>query len=270
MVLEKCDPILVGSQRLGIANKNSTYDFLLLVPRSRILDLLSEFQNDEIISYVGSNPLNIQYIISGTSNSSISSYLSIPINYKFHIYVILKPNNMSKIDFIIENTNLYSYLYLYDSVTDEMKKYLQEIISFAKKNGIYGGVFPDGFGYFLFMVNVYNKGLSCEKAIKNLYRKEFYYSDIFQYTHIEYISDKSLQHIKYIIDNKSICCDFVYKFDCKDTMHIYTLVKKLLDENKHIIYVSNDHKIHCIQESQENILTWIKWCNHMGCKISLT
>lgn len=269
MVLEKCDPILVGSQRLGIADKDSAYDFLLLVPKSRILDLLSKFQNDEILSYIGSNPLKMKYLICGILNSFLSTYLSMPINHKFYIYVILKPDNMSKIDFIIKNTNLYSYLSLYDSVTDEMKKYLQEIISFAKKNDIYGGVFPDGFGYFLFMVNVYNKGLSREKAIKNLYRKEFYYSDIFQYTHIGYISDKSFQQIERIINNKSICCNSVYNIDCNDTMHMYTLVKKLLDENKYIMYMSNDHKIHCTQDSKENILTWIKWCNHMGCKIHL-
>lgn len=267
---------LIGSRRHGVNEDDSDYDYLLIVPESKVPDTLSLWRDADIIEYTNIPdlsaifPIDIGYRIKGISNEDTANILSTPVGILYDVLVIPRPDRTSDSSFILENVSLYRMLkadnavYASKEVHSDLKDRVKTIRLWAKNNNVYGGAYPDGTGYFIYTMNTMKKGYSCNKSLHMLYTRCLYYCDEYKYRHISYVAEKSLKHIYNILCGTVKKGSFQYQVMSNRMEEVLRLSKKLLDETPTIMYIENSGIIHSSSDTADSIEKWSEWLQSLG------
>lgn len=276
------EPILIGSRKFGIHEDDSDYDYLLIVPDSRISDVLSSLKDADITEY--SNrcnkslfvPFHIGYRIRGISSGDVPFIGNIPKGSTYDIHVIPRPDIVSDSHFILENLNLYRLLRVIELLRASTHNGKNDLISrvksirkYAKAKGIYGGAYPDGTCYLIYAINTMRKGYNMDKALKMLHQKCLYYHVEYQYSHIAHVSGKSFKHMEDISTNNHKEGKYQYKIDSHRLDEILGLSCQLLDISPQVMYITNDGIIHASSNVQSHISKWSSWLESNGIKCAI-
>lgn len=275
------DPILIGSRKYGVNEEDSDYDYLLIVPESKISDALSVWRNADIIEYTNTPdlsatlPVDAGYRIKGIADNDTANILSTPPGAIYDVLVITRPDTIPDTNFILSNVNLYRMLRIGDSIHPDtsiygdLKARLRAIRSYAKDNSIYGGAYPDGMGYLIYTINTMKKGYTLEKSLKMLSTRCLYYHDEYKYRHVSYVSDKAFKHIANICNNKVKNGVFQYQIVSKRIDEVLRLSKKLADNCQGMMFIDNNGVIHASTDIAESIKEWSNWCNQLGIEVRI-
>lgn len=279
----RLDPILIGSRKHDVNEDDSDYDYLLIVPESRVSDTLSMWTNADIIEYVNTPdlsatlPINAGYRIKGITDDNTASLLSTPIGSLYDILIVLKPDIIPDSNFILSNINLYRMICMYESIpyidhnyTDnDIKMRLRSIRSWAKIHGVYGGVYPDGMGYLIYAINTMRKGYTLSKSIKMISTRYLYYDDEYKYGHISYVSDKSFKHMSNIVNGRSTLGKYQYQILSARMDEVLRMARKLLDECKCISHIDSSGIIHASSDVSESLSSWSSWLQSLDIDIRI-
>lgn len=261
----------LGPRKYGIAEEGSDYDFLLIIPESKAKDILPMWEDADIIEYSSTPdlsamlPVNAGYRIKGIANENTASYLSIPTGVHYDILVITRPDKIPDSNFILTDISLYSMISMDDITSNtDFKSRFAAIRKWAKSNNVYGGVYPGGTGYIIYTLNTLRKGYSLEKSLKMLSNKCLYYSDVYKYKHVSYVSDRSFRHMENIIRGRVVPGSYQYSIRSKYQEEVLQLAKKLLDTSLEIQYISNEGIIHASSDISDDISKWSEWIFSLG------
>lgn len=258
------DPILIGSRKYNVNEDDSDYDYILIIPESKVSDILSLWKDGDIREYVNSSstlPLEISYRIQGISNREISEILHIPENVEYDLLLIIRPDNISNTGYIMENVNLYHMINIYTKYSSNMniRKRLKLIRKWTKSKGIYGGFYPDGFAYLIYVINTFKKGYTDEMSLKMLGTRCLYSHEEFKYKHISYVSDNAFKHIHLLCQEKDQEEKYQYQIISTCMNDVLKLGKKLCDDSHVYMYISQDGVIHSSSDISDDIQRWKKW-----------
>ena len=275
------EPILIGSRRYGVNEEDSDYDYLLIVPESKISDVLSVWGNADIVEYINTPdlsatlPVEAGYRIKGIANDDTASFLHTPLGALYDILVVSRPDIIPDSNFILENINLYRMLRMDEIIPSNMnincalKDRLRAIRIWAKKNDVYGGVYPDGMGYLIYAINTLKKGYSTEKSIKMISTRCLYFHDEYKYKHISYVHEKAFKHMTNVYNNKVKEGIYQYQIMSKHMEEVLRLSKKLFDHIPNIMYIENNGIIHSSSDISDDIKVWSDWLQNLDIDIRI-
>lgn len=253
------NPIQIGSRKYGIYDEDSDYDFVLLVPQSRVRAILDAWSDAEISEY--KNPF--RYRIAGfAAKGSGRAIPGVPVDATYDITLVPKPDNMPDDRFLTENWRIYWMIHITDiddEIRPEMIARLTQIRKWAKDNKVYGGAYPGGVSYLIYARNTILKGYTRNLAFKMLYKKCLYYHPEYQYTHVSHMSDKNFEYMRKLLTGESLSGEaypFIYTITSPTLDNAVRNARYLLDKVEDA-YIMNDGIIRSKRDIRSVVDTWI-------------
>lgn len=250
----------IGSRRYGVNEDDSDYDYVLIVSRSSISDVLSEWKESNITEYKDTI-LGVYFRIRGHSTRCIADKLSIPPGSLYDILVIERPDNITTSDYILGNSHLYHMIYI-DDIAHELQTRVKIIRKWAKDHHLYGGAFPDGTAYFIYTLNAMKKGYSLDRTIQGLYIRCLYQYEGYKY--ISFVAEKSLRYMRAVLQGSVRQGQYQYHLVSDRIDDALRLSRQFIDTTQHILYIENNNIIHASDEIHSELNDWCKWLSSVG------
>lgn len=248
--------IQIGSRKYGVYLEESDWDYMVIIPESRVQSFLDGWKDAKITEFpnpkryrVKGIPPTVDHVIEGSPPDGV-----------YDLTVVPKPDGMSDNRFIKENWRIYWMIHISDIPPEhekELKERLLYIKKWAKDNNVYGGAYPGGIAYFLYTLNTILKGYDRKTTYSQLYQRCLYYHSEYKYTHITYMADASFNHMRDII--KGTIREYKYRYlietnQSEETLHAS---KYLLNDMKNA-YIDNDCILYSSYDVSEKIERWIE------------
>ena len=223
-VYDGITPITVGPRRYNISHEYINYAYLLLVPRDKVIDILTLWRDKEITEMTSLRGYRIRGILQEGDSRNIISSKNVPSidtnansptkvskddrgnnpgadtitsEKAYDITVIPMPEGMSEDKFIHENWDIYWFINMIDVPNrKKLRARFLHIIRWAIDNDVYGGDYPDSMGYLIYAANTINKGYSHDKAVNAIHQRCLYFHHVFKYSLISHVPTSSLKRMR--------------------------------------------------------------------------
>jgi len=249
------NPILIGSRRYGVNDEDSDWNYLLIVPESKIHSIISTWGDNLHSADTG-------YRGRGIITEEMSNILHAPVGAQYDVIMLPRPDTMTDSRFILENINVYRMIRIDKVISPNMdadcdlKSRLRAIRTWAKTNNVYGGAYPNGTGYLIYAINTMKKGYSVEKAIKMLSTRCLYSHDEYKYKLVSYVHDRSYKYMADVYANRVNKDTYQYQIVSNCTIEVLRHSHQLLDSNSNIMYIENNGIIHSASDAYDDIKVW--------------
>lgn len=253
------NPILVGPRKYGEFDENSPYDFIIIAPEKKVIDILIAWKDAEIVEY--DNPR--RYIISGyIPKGDPRDLVGQEEGANHNIILMPKKDSVSDRHYILSNWNIRRIIQGYGMVLknkDELKTRLKMVVDWARFHNVYGGAYPDIQGYMIYTINTIEKGYKADNTLSSIYIKCMYHSPSCEYRHVAHVSNRSFAHMRDLLQNRAKIYPYNYRIiSANDLLKAMHASKIILDDLGDIeAYASNDGIIHSSTDITSHIQSWI-------------
>lgn len=258
--LKSMETILVGSRGYGVNSDDDTWDYLAIVPENQMDEVLEKWREYEMEKAWGTL-IPVSHWIHGHGILSPGG--------KDRILVISRPMDVGIGAFILGNATLHTLVHLIPPDVDiqEVRRRLIYIKAWARDHGFYGGAYPDGLCYLIFVLNTMAQGYTLERSMEIISNRVLYHHHILGYAHISHVGAKNLQHM--VSPHRPAQS---YHLVSKALDHVLHQCRPLLDKTPEIKFIENDGSIWVTGISEalrETIETWVKRLQTQGIDVHL-